>query len=96
MPTEKPRITITVTDEERTQIEEYWHEHKLKNQTQAILSLIKLGLNEMQQQRLGDGEVVITDARQQLMDELFAKLDDTDKADLYKHGQLMLLQDKYK
>lgn len=96
MPTEKPRITITVTDEERAQIEEYWHNHKLKNQTQAILSLVKLGLDEVNRERLENGEVVLTDARQQLMCELFSQLDDTDKADLYRHGQLMLLQRKYK
>lgn len=96
MPTDKPRLTITVSDEERAQIEEYWHRHKLKNQTQAILSLVRMGLDEVNRQNLENGKFVITDARKQLIDELFDELDDSDKADLYRYGQLLLLQDKYK
>lgn len=96
MPTEKPRITITVTDEERTQINDFWHKNQLKSQTQAIVSLLKLGLKEVEEGRVGAGDLVVRDAAEELMIELFAKLDDKDRADLYRHGQLMLLQDKYK
>ena len=96
MPTEKPRITITVTDEERNQINEFWHRNQLKNQTQAIVSLLKLGLKEVDEGRVSQGDLVIRDAVEDQMIELFAMLDDKDRADLYHHGQLMLLQDKYK
>ncbi len=95
MPTDKPRVTITMTEEQRRQVEDFWHANKMKSQTQAILTLLKIGLDEFTDDKLAQGQVVISDARSQLMIELYEKLDDLDKADLYKHGRLMLLQDKY-
>lgn len=47
MPTEKPRVTITVTNEQLKEIEEYRYGNKMKNQTQAILSLVRTGLDEL-------------------------------------------------
>ena len=46
MPTDKPRVTITLTEEELKRIEAYRFNTKQKNQTQAILSLVKLGLED--------------------------------------------------
>ena len=46
MPTERPRVTITVTEEQLREIEEYRYGNKMKNQTQAILSLVRAGLDE--------------------------------------------------
>lgn len=43
MPTENPRVTITMSEEQLEEIKDYLHENKLKNQTQAILSLINKG-----------------------------------------------------
>lgn len=96
MPTEKPRLTITVSDEERRQIEEYWHRHKLKNQTQAILSLVRIGLDEVNRTDLENDKTVIADARIQLMAERFDQLDDADKANIYKIAGVLLEQEKYK
>lgn len=45
MPTKKPRITITMSEEQLGQIEEYRYEKRMKNQTQAILSLIEKGID---------------------------------------------------
>lgn len=45
MPTNKPRVTITMSDEQLERIEKYRFDHKFKNQTQAILSLIEDGFN---------------------------------------------------
>ena len=43
MPTLNPRITFTVDEETMKAIDEYRFSHRMKNQTQAILSLIDLG-----------------------------------------------------
>lgn len=43
MPTMNPRITFTVSDDTMKAIDEYRFEHRMRNQTQAILSLIDLG-----------------------------------------------------
>lgn len=45
VPIEKPRVTITMTEEQLAQIEEYGFGNKIKNQTQAILSLIEKGID---------------------------------------------------
>lgn len=46
MPTNKPRVTITMSEEELGAIEDYQHFNNKKNQTQAILDLIRKGLDE--------------------------------------------------
>ena len=48
MPTQNPRITFTVSDETMKAIDEYRFSHRLKNQTQAILSLIDIGFKVLQ------------------------------------------------
>lgn len=50
MPTEKPRITITMSDEQLDQIKEFQFSNKMKNQTQAILHLVELGFSELEKQ----------------------------------------------
>lgn len=47
MPTENPRVTITMTEEQLNEIREYLYSHKMKNQTQAILSLISKGFDAL-------------------------------------------------
>ena len=44
MPTEKPRVTITMSQEQLDRVDDFRFSHKMKNQTQAILSLIESGL----------------------------------------------------
>lgn len=46
MPTNKPRVTITMSKEELGAIEDYQYFNNKKNQTQAILDLIRKGLDE--------------------------------------------------
>ena len=46
MPTNKPRVTITMSEEELGAIENYQYFNNKKNQTQAILDLIRKGLDE--------------------------------------------------
>jgi len=44
MPTNKPRVTFTLSQEKLDEIDSYRFENKIKNQTQAILSLISKGM----------------------------------------------------
>ena len=48
MPTDKPRVTITMTSEQLQRVDNYRFENRLKNQTQAILSLIETGLADLE------------------------------------------------
>lgn len=49
MPTQKPRVTFTLTEEELARLNDYQFSNKIKNQTQAILRLLEIGLEEYRQ-----------------------------------------------
>ena len=63
MPTLNPRITFTVSDETMKAIDEYRFSHRMRNQTQAILSLIDLGFKVL------DGNKPIIEPAEKLSDE---------------------------
>lgn len=63
MPTLNPRITFTVSDETMKAIDEYRFSHRMRNQTQAILSLIDLGFKVL------DGNKPIIEPAEKLTDE---------------------------
>ena len=46
MPTEKPRVTFTISNDELEKIKEFQFSTRAKNQTQSILSLIAMGIAE--------------------------------------------------
>ena len=46
MPTEKPRVTFTLSQEKLDLVNNYRFDNRFKNQTQAILSLIDKGLDD--------------------------------------------------
>lgn len=50
MPTEKPRVTITVSEDQLKEIEDYRFSRKLRSQTQAINDLVRAGLEELKRQ----------------------------------------------
>ena len=49
MPTDNPRITFALSPELLEQISEYRFEHRIKNQSQAILDLMEKGLEVVEQ-----------------------------------------------
>lgn len=78
MPTEKPRVTITMSEEQLAQIEHYRYGNKMKNQTQAILSLIEKGMDLLQAQgsgelkRASEAELPASEAREKPHIQMFA------------------------
>ena len=51
MATEKPRFSITVSDDVYQQINDYQHEHRLPTQTKAVLAFIEKGLEVIQSEK---------------------------------------------
>lgn len=51
MPTEKPRLTFALSEELREQINEYQFTHRVKNQSQAIISLLNMGIDAINQEQ---------------------------------------------
>lgn len=47
MSTEKPRFTVTVSDEMKKSIEDFYHARRFKNQSQAVNQLIERGLDSL-------------------------------------------------
>ena len=47
MPTDNPRITFTLTEELREQVDNYKHKYRMKNQTQAVVNLIRKGFEAL-------------------------------------------------
>lgn len=47
MPTEKPRMSITVPQELLDRIEDFRYENRISSQTKAIITLIGLGLDTL-------------------------------------------------
>lgn len=48
MPTSKPRVTFALSEDQLERLEEYRSGQQIKNQSQAILSLIEMGLSDME------------------------------------------------
>jgi hypothetical protein len=45
--TNKPRFSVTLSDEVYKAVDDYKFEHRFKNQTQAVAALVELGLREV-------------------------------------------------
>ncbi len=58
MATDKPRFSITVSDEVYQQINEYQHKHRLATQTKAVLAFIEKGLEVVQKEKKPTTEIV--------------------------------------
>lgn len=95
MPTEKPRLTLTVPEEQYDRIKDYQYSRRMKNQTQAILNLIYKGLEIELSSEQQESNAMIQDVRAQLMGDRFEQLDDTDKDIIYKIAGVLLEQGKY-
>ena len=54
MATDKPRFSITVSEELYNSINEYQHKHRIQTQTKAIVELLKIGIEHI----LSDSESV--------------------------------------
>ena len=52
MPTTNPRITFAVSEDIMKRIDEFRFENKLRNQTQAIVTLINLGFESLSEGKL--------------------------------------------
>lgn len=52
MPTDKPRVTFAIDEEKLAKLESYRYDNKIKNQTQAILSLIDKGLSLIESEKI--------------------------------------------
>jgi hypothetical protein len=51
MPTEKPRVTITMSETQLKQIDDFRFENKIKNQTQAMVLLMEEGMKSIVEQQ---------------------------------------------
>lgn len=50
MATEKPRFTITMDESLLSEIDNFKFEHRIKNQSKAIVELVKMGMDRLEAQ----------------------------------------------
>lgn len=58
MPTAKPRVTITMTEEQLQKIENLRFKKRFKNQTQAILALIDAGFETLKSKNISAEDII--------------------------------------
>ena len=91
------RFSVTMPEELYQQFEHFRYANKFSTQTKAAVFLVQRGLDSLREPvPASDDDVVITDARTQLMDIRFSQLDDADRAALYSYAGYLLDQEKYK
>ncbi len=66
MPTIKPRVTITMTEEQLQKIEDLRFKKRFKNQTQAILSLIDAGFETLKATSTSVEDIIIQNHNKQM------------------------------
>lgn len=50
MPTENPRITFMIAQEQLDRVEAFQHEHKIKSTSKAIVQLLNAGMDELEKE----------------------------------------------
>ena len=68
MPTMNPRITFTVSEETMKAIDDYKFSHRMKNQTQAILSLIDIGFKVLEDKEPIEPAEKLSDEDREVLD----------------------------
>lgn len=63
MATDNPRITFTLSEEMRARIDEYRFDNRIRNQTQAIVSLLNRGLQVLNETTASTPELSLEDRR---------------------------------
>jgi len=56
MPTEKPRFTITVTDEMLKEIDDFRYDNRYPTRTQAVNELFRIGIETLKKQTKEEAE----------------------------------------
>ena len=98
MPTKKKRITFAISDDEFSQLEEYRYKYRLKNQSQAIIKLVEIGLEdalkELEQKETAPAPPPLSKEAQELLPK-FEQLEQPDKYRIIGQVEGLLMQEKY-
>lgn len=57
MPTEKPRFTVTVSEDMLRQIEDFKFQGRYKTQNQAVIALVEKGIEELERRALEKNKI---------------------------------------
>lgn len=85
MPTDKPRFSLTLPEEMYSEIIEYQHDNRLKNQTKAVVSLIEAGLNEKMKKN-----PAVKDDRKEKLIAMYDSLSEDNRSKLLELANLYL------
>lgn len=95
MPTQKPRVTFTISQERLLEVEAYRFDNKFKNQTQAILSLIEKGLSEISKEQEQSSGIDKTEPREEQLIDLYRQLNEEGQDKLIDYADDLVASGKY-
>lgn len=94
MPTKKPRVTFAISEEQLATVETYQQENRIKNQSQAILSLIDKGLSDFLPQ--DKEKAPPPDAVETKLINMYRKLNEEGQEKLVDYADDLVSSGKYK
>lgn len=95
MPTKKPRVTFAISEEQLSEVESYRTSNKLKNQSQAILSLIEKGLSDFLPEKIEKLNPPL-DKKEGKLVEMYQRLNEEGQERLLETADDMVRSGKYK
>lgn len=95
MPTKKPRVTFAISEARLSEVEAYQLNNKLKNQSQAILSLIEKGLADFLTDEERKTPSYLDEGEEKLV-ELYRALNEEGQERLLESAEVMVDSKRYK
>ena len=96
MPSTKPRVSFVISKDELDKVTDFQFENRLKNQTQAILKLIELGLTSVSEGEALPAQLPIFTDEEVAIIEKYRKLDAEDVIRFDERINTLLDAPKYK
>ena len=95
MGTNRPRFSVTMSEEMYQQINDFWHSNKFPTQTKAITKILELGIAALDQAGEETKKEPSTFVKDGSM-AMYEALDDIDRAEIRGEMKQMLKAEKYK
>ena len=94
MGTNRPRFSVTMSEEMYQQINDFWHNNKFPTQTKAITKILELGIAALDQageEAKKEPPIFVKDGSMSM----YEALDEIDRAEIRGEMKQMLRADKY-
>lgn len=95
MATDRPRFSVTMSEEMHQSVNDFWHKNKFPTQTKAITRLLELGIAALDEAGACDGQKTPPQFDSDGGKSLYEALDEIDRAEIRGEMRQMLKAAKY-